>query len=80
MDSNYKNNKDFSIEQQDFSLMCEKLKRQIIELLNSNNLPPIIKYYIIKDINTQVENTYINYINIQLQQETKQKKEETGIE
>lgn len=67
-------------EQQDFSLICEKLKQQIINLLNNNNLPPIIKYYITKDIYTQVEDSYINYINTQLQQEKEQKKEETGIE
>lgn len=69
------------MEQQDFSLICEKLKQQIINLLNSNNLPPIIKYYITKDIYTQVEKSYINYINMQLQQQKKKDKEEkTGIE
>ena len=72
------------MKQQDFSLGCEKLKQQIVNLLNSNNLPPIIKYYIIKDINSQIENSYINYINEQLKQQQKQKKEEeekeTGIE
>lgn len=69
-------------QQQDLSLFAEKLKQQIINLLNSNNLPPIVKYYIMKDINTQVENGYADYINIQLKQEKqeKQKKEETGIE
>ena len=69
-------------QQQDLSLFAEKLKQQIINLLNSNDLPPIVKYYIIKDINTQVENSYTDYINIQLKQEQqeKQKKEETGIE
>ena len=67
-------------EQQDFSLVCEKLKQQIMNTLNSNNLPPIIKYYIIKDVYSQVENNYVNYINAQLRQEKKQKKEETGIE
>lgn len=61
----------------DFSLIAEKTKQQIINLLNSNNLPPIIKYYIIKDIYTQVENSYINYINILLQE---QKNKKTGIE
>ena len=68
------------MKQQDFSLECEKLKQQIINLLNSNNLPPIIKYYIIKDIYAQIENGYIDYINEQLKQQQKQKKEETGIE
>lgn len=70
------------MEQQDLSLFAEKLKQQIINLLNSNNLPPIVKYYIMKDINTQVENSYADYINMQLkqQEEKKQKKEETGIE
>lgn len=61
----------------DFSLIAEKTKQQIINLLNSNNLPPIIKYYIIKDIYTQVENSYINYINMLLQQ---QKNKKAGIE
>jgi len=56
------------MEQQDFSLTCEKFKQQIMNLLNSNNLPPIIKYYTIKDIYTNVEKSYIDYINIQLQQ------------
>lgn len=71
------------MEQQDVSLFAEKLKQQIINLLNSNNLPPIIKYYVVKDINTQVESSYINYINAQLEQQKKQEqkeKEETGIE
>ena len=63
------------------SLIAEKLKQQIINILNSQEeLPPIIKYYIIKDIYTQVENGYINYINVQLQQETEQNKEKTRIE
>ena len=68
------------MEQRDFSLTCEKLKQQIINLLNNNDLPPVVKYYITKDVYTQVEKSYINYINIQLEQEKKQKKEETGIE
>ena len=65
---------------ENISLIAEKIKQQIIGLLNSKDLPPIVKYYITKDIYTQVENSYINYINIQLQQEKEQKKEETGIE
>ena len=65
---------------ENISLTAEKFKQQIINILNSQDLPPIIKYYIAKDIYTQVENSYINYINTQLQQEKKQKKEETGIE
>lgn len=65
---------------ENISLTAEKLKQQIIDILNLQELPPIVKYYIIKDINTQVENSYINYINMQLQQEKEQKKEETGIE
>ena len=65
---------------QDFSLTCEKFKQQIMNLFNDNNLPPVIKYYIMKDVYTQVEKSYINYINMQLQQEKEQKKEETGIE
>lgn len=58
------------------SLIAEKLKQQIIGILNSNDLPPIIKYYIIKDIYSQIENTYINYINTQLQQEQQQDNKE----
>lgn len=66
---------------ENISLTAERLKQQIINILNSQEeLPPIIKYYIIKDIYTQVENSYANYINIQLQQEKEQKKEKTGIE
>ena len=65
---------------ENISLTAEKLKQQIIDILNLQELPPIVKYYIIKDINTQVENSYVNYINMQLQQEKEQKKEETGIE
>ena len=65
---------------ENISLTAEKLKQQIIDILNLQELPPIVKYYIIKDINTQVENSYINYINMQMQQEKEQKKEETGIE
>lgn len=65
---------------ENISLTAEKLKQQIINILNLQELPPIVKYYIIKDIYTQVENSYINYINMQLQQEKEQKKEETGIE
>ncbi len=63
------------MEQQDFSLTCEKFKQQIMNLLNSNNLPPIIKYYTIKDIYTNVEKSYIDYINIQLQQQNKEEKQ-----
>lgn len=65
---------------ENISLTAEKLKQQIIDILNLQELPPIVKYYIVKDINAQVENSYINYINMQLQQEKEQKKEETGIE
>ena len=65
---------------ENISLTAEKFKQQIINILNSHDLPPIVKYYITKDIYTQVENSYINYINTQLQQEKEQKKEETGIE
>ena len=59
----------------EISLIAEKLTQQIIDLLNSKNLPPIIKYYIVKDINSQVENSYIEYINIQLQQQKKEEKQ-----
>lgn len=62
--------------QEDFSLQCEKFKQQILNLLNSNNLPPVIKYYIIKDINYQIEKTYMEYINLQLKQQQENKKEE----
>lgn len=62
--------------EQDFSLTCEKFKKQILDLLNSNNLPPIIKYYIIKDINYQIEQSYKNYINIQLKQQQEQQEKE----
>lgn len=62
--------------EQDFSLTCEKFKKQIFDLLNSNNLPPIIKYYIIKDINYQIEQSYKNYINIQLKQQQEQQEKE----
>lgn len=65
---------------ENISLTAEKLKQQIIDILNLQELPPIVKYYIVKDINAQVENSYVNYINMQLQQEKEQKKEETGIE
>lgn len=65
---------------ENISLTAEKLKQQIINILNLQELPPIVKYYIVKDINAQVENSYVNYINMQLQQEKEQKKEETGIE
>lgn len=65
---------------ENISLTAEKLKQQIINILNLQELPPIVKYYIVKDINAQVENSYVNYINMQLQQEKEQKKEKTGIE
>ena len=65
---------------ENMSLIAEKLKQQIIGLLNSNNLPPIVKYYITKELYTQIESSYINYIKVQLKQEQKQQKKETGIE
>ena len=52
------------MEQNDFSLKCEKIKQQIIDLLSNNNLPPIIQYYIIKELYTQIESSYINYIKV----------------
>ena len=68
------------MEQNDFSLKCEKIKQQIIDLLSNNNLPPIIQYYITKELYTQIESSYINYIKVQLKQQQKQQKKETGIE
>lgn len=65
---------------ENISLTTEKIKQEIINLLNSNKLPPVIIYYMIKDINNQIEIDYMNYINEQLKKEQEQKKKETGIE
>lgn len=65
---------------ENISLTTEKIKQEIINLLNSNKLPPVIIYYMIKDISNQIEIDYMNYINEQLKKEQEQKKKETGIE
>jgi hypothetical protein len=48
---------------ENISLTTEKIKQEIINLLNSNKLPPVIIYYMIKDISNQIEIDYMNYIN-----------------
>lgn len=57
------------------SLLAQQLKQQIINKINNNNfLPPVLIYYIIKDIYEQVETTYQNYLlNIKTQSEQEDK-------
>lgn len=47
----------------DISLQGEQFKKNILNEINEAQLPPIIVYYIIKDIYDITENSYRNYLN-----------------
>lgn len=46
----------------DISLQGEKFKEKILNEINIAKLPPIITYYIMRDICDIVENSYRNYL------------------
>lgn len=48
--------------EQDINLIAEQFKKDIISQINAAGLPPILTYYIIKDIFTTVEASYSNYL------------------
>ena len=54
----------------DFNLRCEDFKAEISKLITQSKLPMAIVYYILKDVYTQIQNTYFGTINsIRLQQQ-----------
>lgn len=47
----------------DFSLQVENFKNQVTDMVNSCGFPPIVLYYVMKDINQEVEKSYFQYLN-----------------
>ena len=39
-----------------FNTQCEEFKNNITEIINKSQLPPVVAYYILKDLLRQVEN------------------------
>lgn len=48
--------------EQDINLIAEQFKKDIISQINSAGLPPVLIYYIMKDVFTTVETSYSNYL------------------
>ena len=48
--------------EQDMNLMAEQFKKDIISQINSVGLPPVLIYYIMKDVFATVETSYSNYL------------------
>ena len=46
----------------DISLQSEQFKNKLLNQINQEQLPPVIIYYIIKDIYDIIENSYKNYL------------------
>lgn len=54
----------------DFNLRCEDFKAEISKIITQSKLPIAVVYYILKDVYTQIQNTYFGTINsIRLQQQ-----------
>ena len=47
----------------DISLQSEQFKNKLLNQINQEQLPPVVIYYIIKDINNIIEDSYRNYLN-----------------
>lgn len=54
--------------EKDINLIIEQYKQNLLQIINTEQLPPSIKYYVLKDVFTLAESSYYNYIN-QIQQQ-----------
>ena len=48
--------------EQDMNLMAEQFKKDIISQINAAGLPPVLIYYIMKDVFATVETSYSSYL------------------
>lgn len=54
--------------EQNINLMIEDFKDNLINTINNAGFPPSIVYYILKDVYSNVESSYFNYLNQQKRQ------------
>lgn len=54
--------------EKDINLVIEQYRQNLLQVINTEQLPPSIKYYILKDVFALAESSYYNYIN-QIQQQ-----------
>ena len=67
--------------QEDINLIIENFKNSIVQMVNENNLPPAVVYYIFKDVFKDIETSYTNYLNqVRKQQKNEQIREALSTE
>ena len=67
----------------DFNLKCENFKKDLVNLINSNDdLPISVVYYIFQSLYNEIENLYMNtvYQQKKKKEQTEEKAEESSEE
>lgn len=66
--------------EQNINLMIEDFKDNLINTINNAGFPPSIVYYILKDVYSNVESSYFNYLNQQRRQLAQMQQEQTELD
>lgn len=65
---------------QNINLMIEDFKDNLVNTINNAGFPPSIVYYILKDVYSNVESSYFNYLNQQRRQLAQMQQEQTELD
>lgn len=66
--------------EQNINLMIEDFKDNLVNTINNAGFPPSIVYYILKDVYSNVESSYFNYLNQQRRQLAQMQQEQTELD
>ena len=66
--------------EQNINLMIEDFKDNLVNTINNAGFPPSIVYYIPKDVYSNVESSYFNYLNQQRRQLAQMQQEQTELD
>ena len=66
--------------EQNINLMIEDFKDNLVNTINNAGFPPSIVYYILKDVYSNVESSYFNYLNQQRMQLARAQQEQTELD
>lgn len=60
------------------NLKCEDLKQEIINLINSSDLPLSLVYYMFQNLSMEIQSLYMNTLRQERKKEQEQNKEKSN--
>lgn len=60
------------------NLKCEDLKQEIINLINSSDLPLSLVYYMFQNLSIEIQSLYMNTLHQERKKEQEQNKEKSN--